>query len=153
VPALFVCENNYWAESTPGKQHSPVWDDMGKRALAYDMKVIDADGQDVEEVYEKTKQALEYVRSGKGPVFMDVVCVRLVGHFVGDPQIYRPKGEVQELRRTRDPITLLREQLDISDDDYEAMDAEATEIAEASVVFAKNGTDPQPEDALKNVYA
>ncbi len=153
VPAVFVCENNHWAESTPGKQHSPVWDDMGKRALAYDMKVIDVDGQDVEQVYEKAKQALEYARSGKGPVFMDVECVRLVGHFVGDPQVYRPKGEVQELRKTRDPITLLREKLDISDDDYEAMDAEANEIAEASIAFAKAGTDPQPEDALKNIYA
>ncbi len=153
VPAVFVCENNHWAESTPGRQHSPVWDDMGKRALAYDMKVIDVNGQDVEEVYERTKQALEHARSGKGPVFMDVECVRLVGHFVGDAQVYRPKGEVQELRKTRDPITLLHEKLDISDDEFEAMDAEATEIAEASVEFAKAGTDPQPEDALKNVYA
>src|ERR687893_1468807 len=38
VPAVFGCENNKWAESTPGKQHSPGWDDMAKRAPAYDMK-------------------------------------------------------------------------------------------------------------------
>ena len=58
---LFVCENNEWAESTPGWQHSPVWDDMSKRALAYDMRAIKVDGQDVEEVYEKAREALEHV--------------------------------------------------------------------------------------------
>ena len=49
---VFVCENNHWAESTPGWQHSPVWDDMSKRALAFDMRSIKVDGQDVEAVYE-----------------------------------------------------------------------------------------------------
>src|SRR3954449_2271645 len=79
VPAVFVCENNHWAESTPGKQHSPVWDDMSKRAEAFDTTVIKADGQDVEDMYEKAKQALEHARSGKGPVFMDVPTVRMHG--------------------------------------------------------------------------
>ncbi|HEY6056112.1 MAG TPA: thiamine pyrophosphate-dependent dehydrogenase E1 component subunit alpha, partial [Gaiellaceae bacterium] len=69
VPAVFVCENNHWAESTPGSQHSPVWDDMSKRAKAFDMKSVKVNGQDVEEVYEKARQALEHARSGKGPVF------------------------------------------------------------------------------------
>src|SRR3954464_14798759 len=58
VPAVFVCENNHWAESTPGVQHSPVWDDMSKRAVAFDMKAIKVNGQDVEEVYEQAKAAL-----------------------------------------------------------------------------------------------
>src|SRR5579884_3272198 len=48
---LFFCENNEWAESTPGWQHSPVWNDMAKRALAYSMPAVKGDGQDVEEVY------------------------------------------------------------------------------------------------------
>ena len=69
---VFVCENNHWAESTPGWQHSPVWDDMSKRALAYDMRSVKVDGQDVEAVYEAALDALEYARSGHGPVFLDV---------------------------------------------------------------------------------
>src|SRR5581483_9574060 len=60
--SVFVCENNEWAESTPGWQHSPVYDDMSKRALAYDMRAIKVDGQDVEEVYEAAREAL-----GRGP--------------------------------------------------------------------------------------
>src|SRR5437764_1109324 len=68
--SLFVCENNHWAESTPGWQHSPVWDDMSKRAAAFDMPAVKVDGQSIEEVYETTREALDRVRSGQGPIFL-----------------------------------------------------------------------------------
>src|SRR5436190_2118599 len=152
VPAVFVCENNHWAESTPGWQHAPI-KDMEKRAVAFGMHSAKVDGQDVEAVFKTAKRALEYARSAKGPVLLVAETYRLVGHFVGDAQVYRPKGEVQELRETQDPITKLREKLGLSDDEFETLDGEALEIAEASVAFAKAGTDPRPEDALKNVYA
>jgi pyruvate dehydrogenase E1 component alpha subunit len=149
---LFVCENNEWAESTPGWQHSPVHDDMSKRAVAYDMRSSKVDGQDVEEVYETAREALEFVRSGAGPVFLDVETVRMHGHYIGDAQVYRSK-EDRELAAQRDPLVLLRARLEVSDEDWGRLEAEVAEIVEASVEFAKNGTDPQPEDALKNVYA
>jgi TPP-dependent pyruvate/acetoin dehydrogenase alpha subunit len=79
--------------------------------------------------------------------------VRFSGHYIGDPQVYRPKDEAKKLRETRDPITLLREKIELADDEFEELDTEVTEIVEASLDFAKNGTDPSPEDALKNVYA
>jgi acetoin:2,6-dichlorophenolindophenol oxidoreductase subunit alpha len=78
---------------------------------------------------------------------------RLTGHYVGDPQVYRPKDELPRLRETEDPITKLRDRLGLSDEEFEQMDREAHELVEASVEFAKAGTDPKPEDALKNVYA
>ncbi|HYF10728.1 MAG TPA: thiamine pyrophosphate-dependent enzyme, partial [Actinomycetota bacterium] len=78
---------------------------------------------------------------------------RLVGHYVGDPQVYRDKDEQRKLRETQDPITKLRERLEMSDDDFEQLDREVIEEVEAAVEFAKNGTDPAPEDALKNIYA
>jgi acetoin:2,6-dichlorophenolindophenol oxidoreductase subunit alpha len=152
VPALFVCEHNRYAESTPSTQHLPI-EDMTKRAEAYGMTAMTVDGQDVEAVYDTAKKALKQARDGKGPVFLVADCVRLSGHYVGDPQVYRPKEEIRELRQTRDPIELLRQQLELSDDEWEEMDREATRMAEESVEFAKKGTDPKPEDALKNVYA
>jgi pyruvate dehydrogenase E1 component alpha subunit len=152
VPALFVCEHNRYAESTPAKQHLPI-EDMTKRAAAYDMTAMTVDGQDVEAVYDTAKKALKHARDGKGPVFLVADCVRLSGHYVGDPQVYRPKEEIRELRQTRDPIELLRRRLELSEDEWEEMDREATRMAEESVEFAKKGTDPKPEDALKNVYA
>jgi acetoin:2,6-dichlorophenolindophenol oxidoreductase subunit alpha len=148
---LFVCENNHWAESTPGWQHSPVWDDMSKRALAYDMRSLKADGQDVEDVYAKAAEALEFVRSGEGPVFLDVETKRMHGHYIGDPQVYRTK-EDREDAAAHDPIERLRDRLGVDDEAFEALDREAHRIVEEALEFAQNGTDPQPEDALKNVY-
>jgi TPP-dependent pyruvate/acetoin dehydrogenase alpha subunit len=152
VPVLFVCEDNHWAESTPAKQHMPI-DDISQRAAAYGMKAIKVDGQDVEAVFKATRRAREHVRGGKGPVFLAVRTYRLVGHYIGDPQVYRSKEEIADVRENHDPLDLLRAKLDLSDDDLEEMDREVQEIVEASVEFAKNGTDPKPEDALKNVYA
>src|SRR4051795_9100748 len=95
VPAVFCCEDNRWAESTPASQHLPI-EDMAQRAVAFGMESMTVDGQDVEAVYDTTKQALEYARSGRGPVFVNAETFRLVGHYVGDPQVYRDKNEFKE---------------------------------------------------------
>jgi pyruvate dehydrogenase E1 component alpha subunit len=152
VPAVFVLEDNKWAESTPESQHSPLRD-LSERAKAFGMKAMKADGQDVEAVHKVARQALEHARSGKGPVFLHLDTCRFTGHYIGDPQVYRPKDEARELRETRDPIAHLRVKLGVTDEEFAELDAEVTEMVEASVEFAKNGTDPAPEDALKNVYA
>jgi TPP-dependent pyruvate/acetoin dehydrogenase alpha subunit len=152
VPAVFVLEDNHWAESTPESQHSPIRD-LSDRAKAFGMKAIKADGQDVEAVYKATRQGLDHARSGKGPVYLHLDTVRFSGHYIGDPQVYRDKDEAKSLRATRDPIEILRERLGVTDDELAELDAEVTEIVEASVEFAKNGTDPAPEDAMKNIYA
>ena len=117
------------------------------------MKAIKVDGQDVEAVFKATRRALEHARSGKGPVFLAVETYRLVGHYIGDPQVYRSKEELKETQETQDPIEHLRAKLELADEEVEEIDREVQEIVEASVEFAKNGTDPKPEDALKNVYA
>jgi acetoin:2,6-dichlorophenolindophenol oxidoreductase subunit alpha len=152
VPAVYVCENNHYAESTPAAQQLPI-KDLAKRAVAYGMHTITVDGQDVEEVLRAAGRALEYARSGKGPVFLLCETYRLVGHYVGDPQVYRPKSEVQELRETQDPLDRTLARLDLSDDEQAAIVREVEELVEGSVAFAKAGTDPKPEDALKNIYA
>ena len=64
---VFVCENNHWAESTPGWQHSPVWDDMSKRALAFNMRSIKVDGQDVEAVYAAAARGARVRPLRRGP--------------------------------------------------------------------------------------
>ena len=152
VPALFVCENNGWAESTPASQQLPI-EDLSKRAEAYGMRAVTVDGQDVEAVHKAATRALKHAREGKGPVFLLANTFRLVGHYVGDPQVYRDKEELRETRETQDPIEKLREKLGVPEGEFDELDREAHELVEASVEFAKNGTDPKPEDALKNVYA
>jgi pyruvate dehydrogenase E1 component alpha subunit len=154
LPVLFVLENNAWAESTPISQHSPLAvDELGKRALAYDMKLIEADGQDVEAVHAATREGREHALSGDGPVLLHLRTYRLTGHYVGDPQVYRDKEQLKREWETKDPVALLRTKLELSDDEVEALDREVTEEVEAAVEFAKAGTDPKPEDALRYVYA
>jgi acetoin:2,6-dichlorophenolindophenol oxidoreductase subunit alpha len=152
VPAVFVCEDNHWAESTPARQHLPI-EDLSKRAESFGMKSMKVDGQDVEEVHRVASRALKHARDGKGPVFLLCETQRLVGHYIGDPQVYRDKEELHRLQETADPIELLREKLALTDEEYETVDREVQELVDASVEFAKAGTDPKPEDALKNVYA
>ena len=71
VPAVFVLENNHWAESTPASQQLPLpVDQLGRRAAAFGMKLIEVDGQDVEAVYLARSRRREHARAGKGPVFL-----------------------------------------------------------------------------------
>jgi pyruvate dehydrogenase E1 component alpha subunit len=86
VPAVFVCENNHYAESTPARQHMPI-EDMTERAKAFGMEAMKVDGQDVEAVYKTTQRALKHARDGKGPVFLVAETFRLTGHYIGDPQV------------------------------------------------------------------
>jgi TPP-dependent pyruvate/acetoin dehydrogenase alpha subunit len=74
------------------------------------------------------------------------------GHYIGDPQVYRSKEDRAEAAE-RDPIVRLRDKLGLQEAEWDALEAEVHEIVEGAVEFAKSGTDPQPDDALKNVYA
>ena len=150
---LFVCENNEWAESTPGWQHSPVWNDMSKRAVAFDMRSMKVDGQDVEEVYDKAARgARARPLRRAGPVFLDVETYRMHGHYIGDPQVYRSKEDRDEARGAgsdRAPARAAR----VADEELEALETEVNGSSRPRSSSRRAGTDPQPEDALKNIYA
>jgi pyruvate dehydrogenase E1 component alpha subunit len=152
VPAVFVCENNRWSESTPQSHHQPIRD-LTQRAVAFGMHSLKVDGQDVEEVHLAAHEALAHARAGQGPVFLLCETERLTGHYIGDAQVYRDKHELRRLRETRDPIRNLRERVSLSDEEWARLDAEAHRVVDASVEFAQAGTDPKPADALRHVYA
>ena len=152
VPAVFVCENNHWAESTPARQQLPI-DDLTKRAAAYGMEAMRVDGQDVEEVFQRgTRCARPRARGARPglPAARDVPADRpLHRRPAGLPAEGRGRGAAQDTGSDHH----LREKLGLSDEEFEEADREAHELVEASVEFAKAGTDPKPEDALKNLYA
>ena len=152
VPVVFVCENNRWAESTPQSQHQPIRD-LTQRAAAYGMHTLDVDGQDVEAVHVAALDALQHARAGNGPVFLLCETERLTGHYIGDPQVYRDKDDLRRLQAARDPISILRARLEPSDEEWDGLEREAQAVVDASVEFARAGTDPDPRDALENVYA
>ncbi len=152
LPVVFLCENNRWAESTPFAQHSPIAD-LTQRALAFGMKSLRVDGQDVEAVYIATAEALAHARSAAGPVFLLAETYRLAPHNVGDQQEYRDKGEYELTRATEDPISKLRARLALSDERFAELEREAEAEAADAVEFARHGTDPDPQTLLEDVYA
>jgi pyruvate dehydrogenase E1 component alpha subunit len=154
LPVLFICENNRYAESTPTHQTVPV-DDLTVRGAAYGMTTYAVDGNDVLAVYDTAAAAAEHARSGDGPVYIVAETLRLSGHYVGDAEVYRPKGEAKAARAT-DPIPSFRAQLlerKVPEADIKAAEAEVEETMERAVQSALAADFPPAEDAMKHVYA
>jgi pyruvate dehydrogenase E1 component alpha subunit len=102
LPLLFVCENNHYAIGTEIHRHSAVVE-VYKRAAAYNVPAERIDGMDVLKVYEATRRALERIRSGGGPQFLEAETYRFRGHSMADPGTYRPAVEVKA-HEAWDPI-------------------------------------------------
>ncbi|MCZ4495801.1 MAG: TPP-dependent acetoin dehydrogenase alpha-subunit, partial [Thermoleophilia bacterium] len=154
LPVLFILENNRYAESTPSWQTVPV-EDLAVRGAAFDMKTLAVDGNDVLSVFDTVAEAAEFARSGEGPVYIVAETKRLSGHYVGDAEVYRPKGEAKAARST-DPIPAFRAELlerKVPERDIKAVEAEVEETMEQAVVAALAADAPPAEDAMKHVYA
>ncbi|MDD5082939.1 MAG: thiamine pyrophosphate-dependent dehydrogenase E1 component subunit alpha [Dehalococcoidales bacterium] len=98
LPIIFVCLNNQYAMSTPQRQTFAV-KKLSDRALGYGMPGYEVDGNDMVACYEAATKAVQAARQGKGPSFIVANTYRIYGHLEGDPQTYRPKGEVEEWRK------------------------------------------------------
>lgn len=103
LPVLFVCENNHYAIGTEIHRHSAVTE-VYTRAAAYNIPAEKVDGMDVGKVYEATRRALDMIRRGGGPQFIECETYRFRGHSMADPGSYRPVAEVKA-QMARDPIT------------------------------------------------
>ncbi len=153
LPVVFVCENNFYAASTPMQLTTLVG--IAERAAAYGIPGVVVDGNDVAAVYQATVTAVARARSGEGPTLIECQTYRIVGHSRGDPGAYRPKEEV-ELWKQKDPIARLRRSLiadgAAAENEIAAIEAEADREIETAVAFAEASPPPQPEDALLHVY-
>ena len=108
LPVVFLVENNQYGMGTEVGRASAVTN-IFEKGCAYDIPNKQFNGQDVFEVYETLDEALEYARTN-GPVLLEAVTYRYVGHSMGDPERYRTKAEIEEWR-TRDPILRLQDRL------------------------------------------
>ena len=102
LPVLFVCENNHYAIGTEIHRHSAVVE-VYKRVAAYNIPAEKIDGMDVLKVYETTRRALDRIRSGGGPQFIECETYRYRGHSMADPGTYRPAVELKA-HEAWDPI-------------------------------------------------
>ena len=102
LPVLFVCENNHYAIGTEIHRHSAV-PEVFKRVAAYNIPAEKINGMDVLKVHNATKQALDRIRRGGGPQFIECETYRYRGHSMADPGTYRPAVELKAYQ-TWDPI-------------------------------------------------
>lgn len=154
LPVLFVCENNMYAMGTSVERTSNVTD-IYKLGSAYDMPSKPVDGMNIMTVYEETKAAIEHIRSGKGPVFLEMKTYRYQGHSISDPGKYRTKEEVDEFKE-KDPILILKSYIlengFAGDAEFDAIDERVKAAVQESVDFAENSPYPAPHELYEDVY-
>jgi pyruvate dehydrogenase E1 component alpha subunit len=155
LPVVFVCEDNKWAISVEKSVATAVRRNSD-RASAYGIPGVHVDRNDAVEVYAAAADAVARARRGEGPTLVEVKTDRFFGHFQGDAEAYRPKGEVEELHR-HDPIpalgAMLKERGIADDAALERMRAEAKRQVEAAFAFARSSAYPEPAEALQHVFA
>ncbi|WP_297527328.1 pyruvate dehydrogenase (acetyl-transferring) E1 component subunit alpha [Thiohalobacter sp.] len=156
LPVLYVCENNLYGIGTRIDRSTAVVDQY-KRVCGYGIPAAQADGQDIEAVFKAAKKAVDHVRSGKGPYFLELMTYRYRGHSMSDSNAYRPKEE-ERMWSKRDPIIMLRDKLieggHLTLDDYKNMDTEILDEIENEIIpFAENSPEPRVEELEKYVLA
>ena len=109
LPIVLVCENNGYGEYTPFR--SVTAGEILPRAEIMGVTAETIDGMSVWTVREAARRAVDQARAGDGPVFIEALTYRFVGHSRSDPGAYRPEGELDRWRE-RDPIVVLRGQLE-----------------------------------------
>jgi pyruvate dehydrogenase E1 component alpha subunit len=155
IPVVFVCQNNFWAISTPCKINSAA-PTFAQRGIAYGMPCLQVDGNDLFATVYATRLASEYARKNKKPYFIEMVTYRLGDHTTADDaKRYRDQAEV-DLWKSRDPITRIKNYMvarKLWDDAKEAALLERVERDNADAVSrAENITAPDRADFFNAMY-
>jgi len=155
LPVVFVIENNLLAISTRVEQQMAV-PNVADKAAGYGVRGFIADGMDVLDSYDKTRQAVRHTRSGAGPTLVELKCYRFQPHTSDDDDTrYRTKDEVRGWM-AKDPVDRSRRYLrehGTTEEELETIRRELDTDIEAAIAQAESEPDPRPEDAMKHVYA
>ncbi|RYF88230.1 MAG: pyruvate dehydrogenase (acetyl-transferring) E1 component subunit alpha, partial [Caulobacteraceae bacterium] len=156
LPVVYLIENNQYAMGTSIERASSETH-LYKRGISFQIPGEEVDGMDVQAVAAAAAKAAEHARSGKGPYILELKTYRYRGHSMSDPAKYRTREEVDEVRKTRDPIDHLREVLErgklAGEDQLKALDAEVKTIVAEAVEFARTSPEPDPAALYTDVYA
>jgi len=154
LPVVFLLENNGFGMGTRvNRAHAGA--EIFHLADAFRIPSEKVDGMDLLAMREAAGRAIDHVRSGKGPFFLEAMCYRFRGHSMADPVAYRNKDE-EELWKRKDPITNFRRELEMSGAATAKVIADIEksvddEIAEA-VAFAESSPNPPPEALYEDIY-
>ena len=155
LPAIFVIENNGYAEST-SRDYGTAVDSYVDRAAGFGLPGVTVDGLDFFAVYEAAGEIIKRAREGGGPALLECKMVRMYGHFEGDQQTYRAKGELEDIRANKDCIKLFAERVVeagvIPRSELDAIDRQVGKEIEEAVALAKAAPLPTAADLTTDVY-
>ena len=155
LPAIFVIENNGYAEST-SRDYGTAVDSYVDRAAGFGLPGVTVDGLDFFAVYEAAGEIIKRAREGGGPALLECKMVRMYGHFEGDQQTYRAKGELEDIRANKDCIKLFAQRVSeagvVSANEMAAIDREVAAEIENAVALAKAAPLPTAADLTTDVY-
>ena len=156
LPILWVCENNQYGMGTAVERASAV-SEIRQKAEGYCIPSNCADGMDIQEVRRVAGEALEYIRSGQGPFFLEIETYRFRGHSMGDPERYRKPEEVKCWEEEEDPIGIYRKALTTQGiagvDELDALDVKSLQEIQEAVQFAEASPEPAAETLDQDIYA
>ncbi len=154
LPVAFFCENNFYAMGT-ALARSESQTDLCAKARSFQVPTDCVDGMDVVAVHQASQAAVEHVRAGRGPFFLELQTYRYRAHSMFDPELYRDKAEVEEWKK-RGPIHNLTKRLknqgELTEEDFLKLEAEVVNEVEAAVDFAEAGHWEPVEDLTRDVY-
>ncbi|MCA3699402.1 MAG: pyruvate dehydrogenase (acetyl-transferring) E1 component subunit alpha [Brevundimonas sp.] len=154
LPAIYIIENNQYAMGTSIERSSSTTE-LYMRGASFGIPGEQVDGMDVLAVRDAVRRAVDRARSGEGPFILEVKTYRYRGHSMSDPAKYRTKEEVDEVKKTRDPIEHIRALLDAAkatEDEIKAIDNEIKAIVAEAVQFAQESPEPDPSELYTDVY-
>jgi len=158
LPVVYVCENNQYAISVAAKRVGSIQDYYLRKA-AYGIEGCKVNGNDVLAVYEAAREAVERARKGGGPSLIECKTYRWRGHYEGEADRtyhYRTKKEIESWMR-KCPIErfkkILLERHIMKEAELKRIDQDVQKELEEAIQFAEESPFPNPEDALKDLYA
>lgn len=153
LPVVFVVEDNDWAISMPKDRVTDV-EDGSDRADGFDMPGYRVDHDDVLDVYDAAEEAIGRARDRNGPTLLEVQVHRRMGHFMGDPETYRPEAD-QEAATERDSIERLEADMrahGFDDEEIATLREEAEDRVDHAIAWAREQPEPDPDDAHEDVW-
>jgi pyruvate dehydrogenase E1 component alpha subunit len=155
LPVVYVIENNQYAMGT-SIERSTSETHLYRRGASFNIGGAEVDGMDVMAVREAGLAAAEHARSGKGPFILEMKTYRYRGHSMSDPQKYRTRDEIDEVRKNRDPIEHLQDRLEANgfadEASLKAIDAEVKATVADAAEFARTAPEPEPAELYTDVY-
>ncbi|HEX8938110.1 MAG TPA: pyruvate dehydrogenase (acetyl-transferring) E1 component subunit alpha [Sphingomicrobium sp.] len=153
LPVIYAIENNKYAMGTSvNRSHSEPL--LYRKGESFRIPGLQVDGMDVLAVRGAAEVALEWTRSGKGPIIIEFLTYRYRGHSMSDPARYRTREEVQDVREHRDPIGHAERDLlgmGVTEEELKAIDKEIKDIVVGAAKFAEDAPEPQASELYTDV--